>query len=374
MEKIFHFLSKIELAQGKSSDVEVLRTGIIQDRGFKITRKMLADYITNFKNNVYGTELQVNLEHNRGSEAAGWIKDLYIIDHQDTGVASLMAKVEWTELGQEKISKNLFKFVSAELATDFPHHETGKPVKNVFIGLALTNTPALKGQQPVTLNEAEEKLFINNRMIKTILEDLKKREFVSKADKALVKTLLEEMAEGEEKTEAAAAAAEVEAKPEEAKAAEEKPAEEAKPAEQSNEQLSEKLVTQDKEIKTLREKVERTELGEVVNTLLLDEKKGKEGMVTGLAGADIKEKAVSFMLGLTQEQRETFKTLINAVQTVDLATKGKGATDGGDGQDDGDEDDLDENVTKYAAELMEKDSKLSIEDAQKKAMKKFAKK
>ena len=70
-----------------------------------------------------------------------------------------------------EFDKKLFKFVSAELAYKYPHHETGKLVANVFIGLALTNTPALKGQEALALSEQLDKLINNTHMLKKLLEN-----------------------------------------------------------------------------------------------------------------------------------------------------------------------------------------------------------
>lgn len=130
---------------------------------------MLEDYVRNFKANVYGTELQINREHKRGSEAAGWIEDLYVEGD------SLMAKVDWTELGTDLINKKLFKFVSSELAPQYPHCDSGILVSNVFIGAALTNTPALKRQQPIALSEQDKAFIIHRSMFKKYIEDLKSR-------------------------------------------------------------------------------------------------------------------------------------------------------------------------------------------------------
>lgn len=377
LKNVFYFNSKIVLAEGRISDIEVLRTGVIQDRGFEITHKMLEEYVQNFKDNVYGTEVQVNLEHNRGSEAAGWIKDLYIASQSD-GTNRLMAKVEWTELGHEKVSKNLFKFVSAELASDYPHHETGKLVKNVFIGLALTNTPALKGQQPVSLADK----LIQNRMIKKMLAELKKRKFVTAEDKALVKTLLEDMPEGEEKAEATTDAATVDAMPTEPEKTEEEKVAEAKAVEDKaktdaaaataagDQQLQEnpEFKALSEKNKTLTEKVERMELTEVVDGFMVSNKKtDANGMTTGFTGAETKEKVITFMLGLAPAQRETFKTLVALVQTVDLATKGQGK--GADGEDDGAE--LEDKMVKYAEKCLADGKAKNIEEAQKMAHKKF---
>ena len=295
-----------------------------------------------------------------------------------------MAKVEWTEMGQEKVTKNLFKFVSAELASEYPHHETGKPVKNVFIGLALTNTPALKGQQPVSLSEAAKKILTNTRMLKTLLAEMKKRKFVSAEDKALVKTLLDEVTDAEEKKEAAAEVAEIDKKPEapekteEEKAAEQKAADDAAAAAAATatgDQLKENahfkaLAEQNR---TLTEKVERMELSESVTLLMVNGKKADDsGLTTGFVGDETKEKVITFMLSLTPAQRETFKTLVSSVQTVDLATKGKDSDGADHGEPDGDE--LADKMTAYADKCLKDGTAKTIEEAQKLAFKKFGKK
>ena len=198
-KNILHYLSTIELKDdGSTSDVEVLRSGILQDRDWKIEMSMLRDYVKNYEGNVYGTEIQVNKEHRRGSEAMGWVKSLFIKGRK------LMATVEWTELGQEVISKKIFKFVSAELAMEYPHHKTGDIIKNVLIGLALTNAPALKAQTPLALSEELNSLFTKHNkekhMFEKYLASMKLREIVSLEDKELLKQMLEELPV-EEKTE-----------------------------------------------------------------------------------------------------------------------------------------------------------------------------
>lgn len=364
--KLFHHIVPISLAEGsKSSDIEVLRVGTIQDRGLKITEAMIDEYIKNFKENVYGTELQVNLEHNRGSAAAGWIKDIY--KKTVEGVVRLYATVNWTALGIENVTKDLFKFVSAELANNYPHHQTGKKVDNVFIGLALTNTPALKGQSPIALSEEEKQLF-NSRMLKTLLGEFRKRAFVSKADKALIKTMLDEAPE-EEKTENKAAADEVEAKPE---APKEEPK---KPEEALTDQVSvQKFKEMQLEVATLREKDKRNIAITLADTFMLS-----DSVKVGFAGAETKTELVDFLLELSPDEVTKFKALLSKVSTIELATKGKTATKE-DNKNDDDEDDLDEKTTfiaKTAAKLMSEGKKdgngktMDIEACQKFAAKEW---
>ncbi len=329
------------LAQGeKTSDVEVLRVGTIQDRGLEITPAMLRDYVKNFKNGAYGTEIQVNLEHNRGSAAAGWIKNLY--EKTVDNVARLFATVEWTELGVENITKSLFKFVSAELASHYPHHEDGHDVKNVFIGLALTNTPALKGQTPIALSEEEKQSLFNTRMLTKYVKSLKSRKVVSKADKTLLAEMLDE-ATDTEKEEVKADVAEINKKPEEEKKEE--------VAAEGDEKLSDTSITAlkeaNKQIAILNQTVNRLNLAKLADSLMVSETNK-----TGFVGDELHEKALDFLSEIKPAQRDTFLALIKGIQTVELATKGAGSEKTGGNDGDNDEDDLEDFVTKTAAKLI----------------------
>lgn len=322
-DKIFHYLSVPGIPENGKTDVEVLRVGTIQDRGFVITQKMLDEFVKNFKDNVYGTEVQVNLEHFRGSAAAGWIQDLF------TDKDKLIARVEWTEMGQMNIDKKLFKFVSAELASEYPHHETGKLFNNVFIGLALTNTPALKGQQPLKLEEDIN--LISKNMFAKLLEEMKKRSFVSKEDKAMVKSLLEELP-AEEQEAQKEGVAEVEAKPEapekteeekaaEAKAEEERvAAEAAAKAAEGDQALKDKANTVSlAEFNNVKSQLDAIQLKEFMNeNLLLSDK-----LQTGFANTEESSKELkSFLISLNESQRAQFAQLVAKVVTVDLSVHG----------------------------------------------------
>jgi len=373
-KNILHYLSTIELKDnGSTSDVEVLRSGILQDRDWKIEMSMLKDYVKNYEGNVYGTEIQVNKEHRRGSEAMGWVKSLFIKGRK------LMATVEWTELGQEAISKKIFKFVSAELAMEYPHHKTGDIIKNVFIGLALTNTPALKAQTPLALSEELNSLFTKHNkekhMFEKYLASMKLREIVSLEDKELLKQMLEELPEEEKTEEVKADVTEVEAKPEEPKVEEktdEEKAEEAKvEAEKVEtekkageaETLAEKLEVSNEKIATLSEKIERKELGEVVSEKMVLSETNLTGVV-----AEKQDSIVDFMLSLSEEQRNNFSEIMSAVKSVDLSEIGSTKVDSKvEGED------LEEKVVNRTNELMAEDKELNLIDAQKKAMSELSK-
>jgi len=233
------------------STIEVLRTGNIVDRDLAITDEMLNDFVRNFEDNIYGTELQINLGHDRGGEAAGWIKGLTKVGNK------LLAAVEWTELGISKIKKKLYRFTSSEFALSFPHPDNGKLVKNVFMGVALTNIPAVRGLAPVSLSEEMSLSIENNTFsmeeIKRLYEELNAKDKVSFNEFHQFKNLVtalnkageatKMLTELEEKTEDAPEEPEGEAsedeKPEGEESAEEAPAEETPEGEESKEEADE---------------------------------------------------------------------------------------------------------------------------------------
>lgn len=337
----------IELGDENISAIEALREGVIQDRGLSITKGMLSDYVQHFSDGVYGTECQVNFEHNRGGEAAGWIKRLFI-----QGV-SLMAEVEWTELGADKIRKKLYKFVSSELAMSYPHHNTGEPVANVFIGLALTNTPALKGQVPVTLSEEEKTQLLNNQrtnaMLKQLIADLKGRALLSEADINFAKGLLADAPEADRGALKAELDSLAEKQKTQATAEAQRLAELAKthvPLSEFNELNS--------KFGALNSSVEAERLETRFEKTLLLSETTKIGFT-----AILKEEVMKFMKSLTEEQRAQFVALVGKVKAVDTIVRGgEGVSlvEGGDRED---------KITALAAKMMTEGKAKDITEAQK---------
>lgn len=365
MKNKFYSINTVELSEdGLTSEVEVLRVGVIQDRGLKITEEMLRDFVAHYEDNSYGTELQVNLNHERGSAAAGWIKRLYL---DTTGkVARLMSSVEWTVLGVENIKNKLYKFVSAEFVGQFSHHETGKMVKNVFSGLALTNTPALKGQTPISLSEdikIEPFKQEDNTMFKKYITNLSERAFVTKEDKTFAKAEFTALSE-EEQAENKPAMDAVEAKPE--APAEEKPVEapveKPKEGEPAEAQLKEKL---DSATSTLAEANKRIEELEARNTKVeLNAQFEKSYMLTeqrtvGFA-KNVQDDVVSLLSEMSTDQRERFSKIFDSIRSVNLEVLGgKGKDMSGDLQD---------QIVALTDKIMAEDKTMTVEKAQKKAV------
>ena len=133
--------------------VEIMRTGEWKHPVYgelKITEKTLENIIYNFNDKVRGIDIPIDLEHEASQhkgEAAGWIKNLIKKGNK------LLAEIEWTKLGQEKIKDKIYKYFSPEFKFNYQDTETGKIYKDVLFGGGLTNKPFIKRMNPVMLSE-----------------------------------------------------------------------------------------------------------------------------------------------------------------------------------------------------------------------------
>ena len=314
-----------------TSIIEVLKVGMIYGHNVKITATMLSDFVKNFDENIYGNEIAINLNHDRGGPSAGWVKRLF----EENGL--LLAEVEWTSMGKEKILNKEFKFTSSELLLNFAHPDTGQKYANVFGGIALTNTPAVKGMQAITLSEKAQNFITKNNMeeLNTMFKELMLQEKISDADlkkfeEAAEEAKTEETTEDVEKMEKVVdekAKEEEEVKDEGKEDGEGEKKEEPKKEDEVKLKAKEKVVSlsdfkalNDKTLK-LQEQLDMKCLNEeVTNELLLS-----ENTMTGFA-KDQLEDVVGFMISLTEKQRAEFKTLVAKVSNVNLSEIGSSSS------------------------------------------------
>jgi hypothetical protein len=331
------FVTKLSENAATGKPVEILRVGKLQDRDLEITKDMLTEMVKNFKKDVYGQEIPVNLDH-YGGESMGWFKECYLEDD------SLMAVIEWTESGKEKIEKKLYKYVSIEYSPTLKA-KNNKFYSNVIVGLALTNWPAMKEQKPV---ELKEKNHINNNLTKISMDTIKKM----LASLAL-KTMLSEDAfeaveialsehEGEEGHKEALA--ELEALKEKCAKAKKKKMED--DMEDDEEEMSKKkMKKKDKEMmaentdviklseELKKERQEKVALAERVHRLELKEKTDKltvslseailitEDKPVGLNQEKLEE-LVAFAIELSDDQATKLVNLLSEVKTISLGEAG----------------------------------------------------
>lgn len=114
---------------------------------YKFDETYLLKLKENFDKNLFGQQVPVNFEHqNSPLGAAGWVKALEVRDD------GLYAEIEWTDIGKEAIEKGRFKYVSVELGGTVDP-KTGKELKDVLTGIALTNRPFFKALTALAASE-----------------------------------------------------------------------------------------------------------------------------------------------------------------------------------------------------------------------------
>lgn len=136
-----------------TSRIEIMRTGTWKHPAygqFSITENDIDEFILHFNEKVRGVDIAIDLEHgetpHKGA-SAGWVKSL------SKQGSSLLAEIEWTDLGKEKLQAKEYKYFSPEFKFSYEDHETGKKYNNVLMGGGLTNRPFIKNMQPVLLSE-----------------------------------------------------------------------------------------------------------------------------------------------------------------------------------------------------------------------------
>ena len=112
--------------------VQLMRSGTFFDKRYgkvEIKKEHFENMIKKFGEQVRGIELMIDYKHDTEAEAAGWIKDLEILDVQlsagdpENGIdpiyeSQLWAVVDWTIPGAKKLSDKEFAYLSADFDPD----------------------------------------------------------------------------------------------------------------------------------------------------------------------------------------------------------------------------------------------------------------
>lgn len=135
-----------EVGDGKRSWVTLTREGEFSDPRygrFKITGEMLANMVKNFRANVYGQKIFIDIAHRPQDGAAGEVLDL---KHER---GRLRALVAWTPLGVDAINNKGYTYLSIEYADDFQDNESLRFHGATMLGAGLVVRPAIKHLDPV---------------------------------------------------------------------------------------------------------------------------------------------------------------------------------------------------------------------------------
>ncbi|KFA98787.1 hypothetical protein [Vibrio sp. ER1A] len=154
---VVHVLSdavKVD-TNSKRSVVTITRTGKFNDPRygeFELTQAMFDSMIKNFNANVYGQEINIDIAHLPENGAGAVVRRLF------TDRGRLRAEVEWYELGVNKVQKEGFKYLSAEI---HPNYESNEADGNgqyqqfgpTLLGAGLVTRPCIKNLDKIELSE-----------------------------------------------------------------------------------------------------------------------------------------------------------------------------------------------------------------------------
>lgn len=155
--RTIRFLSSLPIAladglggNAPTSWVTVTRTGSFYDPRygkFDITRKMLAEMVSNFEKGTYGQEIFFDVSHEPDKGATAKLLKLTIEGDR------LRALVEWTPYGVEAVKGRGFRYLSAEFHENWQDNEQRATHGCVLLGAGLTIRPVIKRLDPISLSE-----------------------------------------------------------------------------------------------------------------------------------------------------------------------------------------------------------------------------
>lgn len=154
---VIHLLSdavKVDTSS-KRSIVTITRTGKFYDPRygeFELTQQMFDSMIKNFNQNVFGQEINIDIAHKPEAGAGAVVRRLF------TDRGRLRAEVEWYELGINKVTKDGFKYLSAEIHPNYVSNEAGVDGQYpsfgpTLLGAGLVTRPCIKNLDKIELSE-----------------------------------------------------------------------------------------------------------------------------------------------------------------------------------------------------------------------------
>ena len=155
---VIHLLSDaVKVDTNKTRSVVTLtRAGRFNDPRygeFELTQAMFNSMIKNFNENVFGQEINIDIAHKPEEGAGAVVKRLF------TDRGRLRAEVEWYELGINKVTKDGFKYLSAEIHPNYESNEADssgnyKQFGATLLGAGLVTRPCIKNLDKIELSEA----------------------------------------------------------------------------------------------------------------------------------------------------------------------------------------------------------------------------
>ena len=313
-----------------TSVFEILNTSLNTDgRGdFQFKKEQLERMALNFNSGELGQEIPLNINHDPEKRAIAWVKpeSMYVAESKNIpGEYSLYAQLHrFTTNGEKEIGEGVFRYFSIEYRRKFDKFIDGvkKTIKDVLVGLAVTNSPAIKGMSPTFSEEKDISISPKQMDLKTIIATFSAKEKLTKENKEIFSELISSFSE-EEKEEVKTGIEEVENKPE--------PEQEKEPEGQDMshkdpgaESFKEKFPEQFAEMQKMREEIAKKE-GEIKvqkfsgmfekDFMISNERK------SGLLGK-VKDGFVSFCSSLQEDQVKEFREILSNFSSIDSGEYG----------------------------------------------------
>lgn len=347
----------------KEGEFELLHTGPNTDQtygDFQFSRETLEEMAQNFNDGIRGVEIPVDLNHDPQKKAYAWIQPGSMRvgpSSKPDGQYSLYAKLyKYTPEGEKWLKEGSYRYFSLEVRNRLTTmvNKVKKTFNNVITGLALTNTPVIKGLK-ATYSESLLPNTHNMKEFKALVEQLLQKGHATLSEKEQTADLFVALSE-EQKAQVQSKLSEIDSLPEEPKEANTEqpqsdvvepsapetqtpsaPAEPAAPEaktelsenkdEPADKQLAETMRLAE-ENKTLKEQIAKyaetirsEKVSRQVKQMMLSEER-PVGIAPGKGNAN-ETRLQKFLLSLSEEQAAECIALFSEVRSVDFKEHGK---------------------------------------------------
>lgn len=207
-----------------NADFELLHTGANTDTRygeFKFSKDDLEGMAKNFNDGVRGVEIAVDINHDPQKRAYAWIQpgSMHVAPSSKLdGEYSLYGKIHrYTSDGEKMMREGAYRYFSLEIIGSLSAMvgKVKKTFKNVITGLALTNTPVIKGLKAIY----SENLLPNTHNMKefnALVTELLQKGHATLSEKEQAADLFVTLS-GEQQTQLQTKLSELDSLPEEAK-------------------------------------------------------------------------------------------------------------------------------------------------------------
>lgn len=338
---------------------------------FQYTKVNLQEMAKNFNENVVGTEIPIDINHEKNHKAFAWIKPGSMTVKASSkipGEFSLYWKLyrytpEWKEL----VSTGAYRYFSIQV------EERGfskfiwkikKSFRNVIRAIALTNIPAIKNMAPTF---SEKNLISKNKKMGKFykkLSEILKSKVILLSEIDVLKTLSEDIEDEAEKTEAEDSIKEVEELQEEQDKTKDDDGDNdgdddgksdgTGDDDNKGKEFSEKMLSEFNDMKKLNQEVRTKLYSEKLDSITFSEK-NKTGLKAGA-----KKDVLAFLKTLSDNQVDKYFAIHqNIITTVDLTEKGSAEIKSKELNDD------EKQANEFTAEIKaySEKHKVSVEDA-----------